>query len=116
MSGAAEPSLLLPASQQDIAPPGVPSAAPAGPRPRKNRRRAVPVPLSLEAQQATSGAAEPSPLAPASQAKKLSRRQKQLKNKFFALQAVECNSDGASVEASENSDDDWCLHPHCSCT
>jgi hypothetical protein len=55
---------LSPASQQGIAPLGVPSAAPAGPRPhqKKNRRRAVPVPLSLEEQQAMSGAAEPSPL------------------------------------------------------
>jgi hypothetical protein len=116
MSGAAEPSPLLLASHQGIAPLGVPSVAPAGARPKKNRRRAVPVPLSLEAQKAVSGAAEPSPLVPASQAKKLSRRQQQLKNQFFDLQAVECNSDGASVEASENSDDDWCLHPHCSCT
>jgi hypothetical protein len=126
MSGAAEPSPLSSASQakklsrrqqqQGIAPLGVPSVAPAGPRPKKIRRRAVPVPLSLEAQQAMSGAAEPTPLAPASQAKKLSRRQRQLKNRFFALQAVECASDGASVEASDNSDDDWCLHPNCSCT
>ena len=107
---------IAPASQQGIAPLGVPSVAPAGPRPKKIRRRAVPVPLSLEAQQAMSGAAEPTPLAPASQAKKLSRRQRQLKNRFFALQAVECASDGASVEASDNSDDDWCLHPNCSCT
>jgi hypothetical protein len=108
-----------PASQQGIAPLGVPSVAPAGPRPKKNRRRAVFVPLSLvplEAQQAMSGAAEPSPLSPAPQAKKPSRRQQLLKNKFLALQAVECNSDGASVEASENSDDDWCLHPPCSYT
>ena len=116
MSGAAEPGPSLPVSQQGIAPLGVPSVAPAGPRPKKNRRRAVPVPLSLEAQQAMSGAAEPGPSLPVSQAKKLSRRQQQLKNRFFALQAVECNSDGASVEASENSDDDWCLHPYCSCT
>lgn len=107
---------IAPASQQGIAPLGVPSVAPAGPRPKKNRRRAVPVPLSLEAQQAMSGAAEPGPSLPVSQAKKISRRQQQLKNRFFALQAVECNSDGASVEASENSDDDWCLHPYCSCT
>ena len=106
-------------NQQDIAPLGVPSVAPAGPRPKKNRRRAVPVPLSLvslEAHQAMSGAAEPSPLSPAPQANKPSRRQQLLKNKFLALQAVECNSDGASVEASENSDDDRCLHPHSSCT
>ena len=74
---------IAPASQQGIAPLGVPSVAPAGPRPKKIRRRAVPVPLSLEAQQALSGAAEPTPLAPASQAKKLARRQKQLTTQFF---------------------------------
>lgn len=46
--------------------------------------------------------------------KKVSRRQQRLQNKFLDLQAVECDSGGASVEGSDNSEDDECVSPHCS--
>lgn len=44
--------------------------------------------------------------------KKVSRRQQRLQNKFLDLQAVECDSGGASVEGSENSEDDEYVPPH----
>lgn len=44
--------------------------------------------------------------------KQVSRRQQRLVNPLLDLQAVECDSCGASVEGSENSEDDECvLHP-----
>jgi hypothetical protein len=38
-----------------------------------------------------------------------SRRQQRLQNPLLDLQAVECDSDGASVEGSDNSEDDKCV-------
>ena len=90
-----------PASQQGIAPLGVPSVVPAvsmsdsspifqrkpphkapiiedSPKSPPSKKPVPPSPVVPEI-----GSAEPSPLSPASQAKKLARRQKQLTTQFF---------------------------------
>jgi hypothetical protein len=46
--------------------------------------------------------------------KQVSRRQQRLVNPLLDLQAVECDSCGASLEGSENSEDDECVFPSCS--
>lgn len=46
--------------------------------------------------------------------KQVSRRQQRLVNPLLDLQAVECDSCGASVEGSENSEDDECVLLPCS--
>lgn len=43
--------------------------------------------------------------------KHVSRRQQMLGNIFLDLQAVECDSGGASVKGSQNSEDDMCVLP-----
>ena len=46
--------------------------------------------------------------------KQVSRRQQMLENPLLDLLAKECDSDGASVEGSQHSEDDKCVLPPCS--
>ena len=130
------------ASQQGNVPLAFPSGAPAtpglavpldtvaAPKPKKCRKRNVSqqaiVPLAVHAgAPATPGLAVPLDTVAAPKPKKaskrngrskkkVSRRQQLLQNPFLDLQAVECDSDGDSVQGSQNSEDDECVPPHCS--
>jgi hypothetical protein len=113
----AAPPVAVPSDAPAVPPVAVPSdalAAPSlavplnpkkpDPKPKKARKRHVSqqgiVPLAV-----SSGAPNPKP-DPKPKPKKVSRRQRLLQNPLLALQAVECDLDGASVEGSENSKDD----------
>lgn len=111
---------LAVSSDASAAPPvAVPSDAPAAPglavpvnpkpvpKPKKARKRHVSQ-QGIVPHAVSSGAAATPGLAvpPNPKPKKVSRRQRMLRNPFLALQAVECDSDGGSVEGSENSEDD----------
>jgi hypothetical protein len=97
----------------DLAIPLNPKNPKPNPKPKKARKRHVSkqgiVPLALSSgAPATPGLAvphNPNP-DPEPKPKKVSRRQQMLQNPLLALQAVESDSDGGSVEGSENSEDD----------
>jgi hypothetical protein len=83
-------------SQQGLDPLATPSGAPATP--------------SHEVPSTT--VATPKPKRTRRSKRQVSRRQQMLKNPFLDLQAVECDSSGASVEGSQNSEDDRCVPAH----
>jgi len=87
------------ASQQGIVPVAVPSGAPATP--------GIAVPLDTVAAPKPKKATKRN----GRSKKKVSRRQQLLQNPFLDHQAVECDSGGASVEGSQNSEDDECVPP-----
>lgn len=119
---AAPPVAVL--SDTPAAPPvAVPSDAPAAtglaiplkpkadPKPKKARKRHVSkhgiVPFAVSSgAPASPGLAVPQNPNPKPKPRKVSRRQRMLQNPLLALQAVECDSDGGSVEGSQNSEDD----------
>ena len=90
------------ASQQGNVPLAFPSGAPATP--------GLAVPLDTVAAPKPKKASKRN----GRSKKKVSRRQQLLQNPFLDLQAVECDSDGDSVQGSQNSEDDECVPPHCS--
>lgn len=111
------------AFQQGIVPLAIPSDAPAAtglaiplkpkpdPKPKKARKRHVSkhgiVPFAVSSgAPASPGLAVPQNPNPKPKPRKVSRRQRMLQNPLLALQAVECDSDGGSVEGSQNSEDD----------
>lgn len=103
----ATPPVAVPSDAPTAAGLAVPFNPKPYPKPKKARKRHVSqqgiVPLAV-----SSGAPSTPRLAvpPNPKPKKVSRRQQMLKNPFLALQAVECDSDGGSLEGSENSNDD----------
>ena len=86
-------------SQQAIVPLAVPPVAPAIP-PHADPLDTAAAPKPKRARKNTGRSK-----------KRVSRRQQRLVNPLLELQAVECDSCGASVERSQNSEDDECVLP-----